>query len=95
MNRIKKKIINNTGNALCDVCHNPNLLVEHHIRGRNIPNPNHKSNLCYICSNCHFEIHKGKKIIEGWLTTTSGPELIWHFKNEESLTNDDAIVHLF
>ena len=83
--RIKKKI-NRTGKFYCPICNNQEILVEHHINGRDIPNPNHKSNLAYICSNCHLKVHKGLILIEGWFMTTNGRELFWHNKNEKCFT---------
>jgi len=90
---IKKKI-NRTGKMPCDICKEKNILVIHHIRGRKIPKYNHKSNICDLCSNCHNKIHNGLIIIEDWITTTSGRELIWHKSNEQSLTNRDATPYL-
>lgn len=89
-----KSKLNKLGTSECNVCKIPNLLVQHHIRGRKIKNPNHKSNLCNICSNCHYKIHCGEIIIEDWLYSTSGPVLLWHLKNEQSITGRDAIVYL-
>ena len=94
MSRKRKKAINRTGKLECPICKCQTILCEHHLRGRKIPNPNHPSNLAYICSNCHREIHEGIIIIEGWFTTTSGKELVWHYKNQESLTGCEIKTHI-
>ena len=73
-----RKIANRSGLQPCVICGNQEILVEHHIEGREIYNPNHISNLCYLCDNCHRKIHNGIINIEGWYTTTKGRELFWH-----------------
>lgn len=90
MRRKLRQKINSSGNAICDVCKKKNFLIEHHIRGRKIPKPNHSSNLCYICSNCHTDIHRGVIVLEGWIMTNFGNELFWHFGGEDSFSGDDA-----
>jgi len=62
----------------CDICEEKKILEEHHINGRKIPDANKKWNLCYICSDCHTEVHADLIVIEGWNQTSIGPELIWH-----------------
>ena len=78
----------------CDVCKKDNYLVEHHIEGRGIPNANHPSNLCMICQNCHYLVHLGEVIVERWVMTSGGMELMWHKKGEASFTGDKAIPHI-
>ena len=78
----------------CDICLNSEYLVQHHIRGREIYNANHPFNLCDIYSNCHYEIHLGRIIIEGWVMTTGGRTLLWRKQGEESVTGDDATPHI-
>ena len=92
--RKQRRKINRTGKLSCPICNNKEILVEHHIRGKEIPNYNHPSNICNICSNCHRHIHEGLVIIEGWMKTTNGTELFWHDKAESSFTGDDAIPYL-
>jgi hypothetical protein len=92
--RKHKKISNIGGCSECEICKEVNILVEHHIRGRKIDKPNHPSNLSYVCSNCHAKIHHGIIIVENRLLTTNGYVLIWHSKDEESITKDDAKPHL-
>lgn len=94
MNKKLQRIINKSGQAKCEICNEYNILVEHHIRGRKIPNPNNYSNLSNICSNCHTKVHHGIIIIENRIMTTEGPQLIWHHYNDQSFTGDDAKPHL-
>jgi hypothetical protein len=94
---MKKKIrkqINISGKAKCPICCRQEILVEHHIEGRKIPNANHPSNLANICDNCHRKIHLGKIIIEGWFQTTAGKELFWHEANEDSFTGRNAQTYI-
>ena len=88
----KKKNLSGIHN--CEICGRPEFLQTHHIRGRDIPNANSKSNLVDICSCCHTSIHMGKMVIEGYIMTDGGYKLAWHYKDEESLTGDDAIPHI-
>jgi len=86
--------MNKSSTQTCPICKRPERLVEHHIHGRGIPNPNHESNLANICSNCHERVHGGRIIIESWIMTTSGLELIWHKEDDESFTGNDAKPHI-
>jgi CRISPR/Cas system-associated protein Cas10 (large subunit of type III CRISPR-Cas system) len=85
-----KKEMNKTGKCPCAICKNPDILVIHHIEGREIHKANHPSNLCSICSSCHAKVHYGFIIIEKWVTTTGGKELFWHNKGEPSFTGEDS-----
>lgn len=82
------------GFSECEICKEVNILVEHHIRGKKIENPNHPTNLSHVCSNCHVKIHHGIIIVENRLFTTDGYILIWHLKDEESITDNDAKPYL-
>lgn len=82
--------MNRTGTHTCPICLLKNFLVEHHIEGRDIPNPNHSSNLAYICDNCHRKIHEGIIIIEKWAMTSDGQQLLWHSVDKPSLSGEDA-----
>lgn len=93
MRKIPKKI-KTQKKFTCEICKSDEFLEEHHILGRKIPNPNKKSNLCYICPNCHYKVHLGEIIIEGWLNTTNGYQLFWHNKNEINQTGFECIPHL-
>jgi hypothetical protein len=90
ISRKQKKKINRSGKFCCPICEEQKILQEHHIRGRNIPNENHPSNLAYICANCHVECHEDMIVIEGWFMTTSGRELFWHKKGDEGFTGEVA-----
>lgn len=79
-----------SGTKPCDICNQIEYLVEHHIEGREGKDANRKSNLAYICPNCHHKIHKGLIIIEQWTTTTGGRKLFWHNIGEESITGYDS-----
>ena len=88
------KKLSRTGKIPCDICKEQHLLHEHHIRGRKIPNPNHPSNLCYICANCHQKVHENHIIIEDWVQTTMGKELMWHEPQQESFTGKNAKTYI-
>lgn len=85
-----RKQMNSSGMEICPICKTKQILVEHHIEGRDIPDANHPSNLADICPNCHTKVHLGKVIIEGWIQTTDGKELFWHLANEESFSGKNA-----
>ena len=91
----KRRMINRSGKARCDICEKQSFLERHHISGRTIHNAEHLSNIANICPTCHTEVHYGKIIIEKWLQTTSGLELIWHLNDEESFTDMDSKPHQF
>ena len=93
MNRKIIKIKNRSGNFPCDICGENQFLEEHHIAGRKIPKHNHASNLCNICPNCHYKVHLGKIIIEQWVNSTSGMELLWH-TNDTLPDIKDSITHI-
>lgn len=94
MRRSQQRKINRSGKAICPICNQQKILVEHHIRGREIHNPNHPSNLANVCSNCHREVHEGLVILEGYMMTTVGMALFWHKKGEESFSGNDATPHI-
>lgn len=94
MKRSSRKKFSKTGNMPCEICENKMILEEHHIRGRKIPNHNHPSNLCYLCPNCHSQCHYGLIIIEDWVSSSNGKELLWHKKEEESFTGKEAKTYL-
>jgi hypothetical protein len=88
------KQLKSSGISRCEICKNPNILITHHINGREIPNANHSSNLANICANCHNEIHYGRIIVEKWVMSTGGPILFWHKKGETSITGEDSTPNL-
>ena len=85
-----RKVMNSSGKAYCDLCSVQYLLQEHHIAGRDIPNPHHTTNIANLCPSCHFKVHHGILIIEKWMLTTEGRKLIWHAKEEQSRSGEDA-----
>ena len=89
MKRNVKKHITRHYPQNCPICNNKELLVEHHIRGRKIDNPNHLSNLAYICPNCHQKIHYGIIVLEGYFQTTNGLELLWNYYKDPSITGEN------
>jgi len=89
-----RRKINRSGQYPCQICNKPLILVEHHINGRNIEKYNAWWNLTNICDNCHRLTHEGKIIIEKWVSTTAGRKLLWHYKNEESVTGQDSTPYL-
>lgn len=82
LTRKSLKYIKNSKTRPCDICEEKEILEEHHIKGRKIPDANKEWNLCYICSNCHTDTHKGLIIIDEWVQTTLGRQLIWHRKDQ-------------
>lgn len=89
----KKK--NRTGSEECQICNKPRVLVEHHIHGRKIDDFNASWNKCYICDNCHRDVHMGTVVIEDWVSTSDGLHLSWHYAGETGITGKDATVYLF
>lgn len=69
-------------------------LDKHHINGRNIPNWDSSWNVVYVSPNTHRKIHEGEIIIEGWFSSTEGRILLWHRKNESSITNRESSPHI-
>lgn len=65
-------------------------LIRHHINGRDAPNWDADWNVVYISPNTHQLIHEGRIIVEGWFMTTDGRELIWHWKDEKSITGRES-----
>jgi hypothetical protein len=90
-----RKFRNSSGSSACDLCGEAAILVVHHIDGKDIPMPNHPSNIASICPNCHLKVHSGVVIIEGKFLTSKGYELIWKSVNDEHVTDRLAAVHIF
>ena len=89
-----RRKINRSGKQPCEICGSISILVSHHISGRDIPDANKWWNLANLCPNCHMLIHSGEIIISEWASTTNGRELLWHHKNQKSLTGEDATPYL-
>jgi len=85
-----RKIINKSGKSKCPICETRQILVGHHINGREIPDAESLFNKAYICDNCHKKIHMGQIIIEGWFQTTLGKELFWHKLEEVNFTGTET-----
>jgi hypothetical protein len=81
-----RKELNTSGKEECQRCHEPEILIEHHINCRDFNDYDKPWNKCYICANCHNKVHFGRILIEGWFRTTNGLELIWRHIGEESKT---------
>lgn len=82
--------MNISGTYPCEICGNLDYLEQHHIRGRNIQNANHPSNLANICPSCHTKIHHGIIIIENRHFTTNGYVLVYHYYKNDTITGNDA-----
>ena len=78
MKKYLRKIISNTGFKPCEICEQPELLVEHHINGRKISDFDADWNKCYICPNCHNKVHRNLITVEGRFQTTDGYKLLHH-----------------
>ena len=82
-----QRTIARSNRGRCAVCNKQCLLVLHHIAGRKIPNWNKPWNEVWLCSDCHFELHSqfpNRIVIEEWISTTNGRELVWHRREEPS-----------
>ncbi len=95
MRRKNRRKLNYSGIAECEICGAAEILVQHHIRGREIQNADHYSNLANICSNCHTKVHHGIVVIENRHATTTGYILVWHYYKDKSITGNDASVFTF
>lgn len=83
-----------SGNQMCPIDKNyKGPLDKHHINGRKVKNWDGEWNVVYVSPNTHRLIHEGEIIIEGWFTTSDGRELIWHRKNEKSITGENSEPH--
>lgn len=71
----------------CDICGELSYLDKHHITSKSKNGTNEKYNIINVCPNCHRLIHAGDIIVEGKFMTTTGIVLLWHKKDEESITN--------
>ncbi len=95
MSKKNKHIAMNCGHGKCPIDNSYNgPLVRHHIRGRKIKDWDKDWNIVYVSPNTHQLIHEGQLIIEGWFMTSDGRELFWHWKNQESITGNDAKPHI-
>lgn len=79
---MKKNIrkYNRSGYGICPVCGYKGLLEEHHIKGRKVRGWNQKWNIVWICANCHDNTHNGNLLIEKWIQSSTGRELLFYYK---------------
>jgi len=92
------RMAHRSGTRECPICERTCALVEHHIHGRDVPRANEQSNIAWICSVCHDEVHTdipNRIIIEGWFRTTKGRELVWRRKGEPPIFLDGATPPIF
>lgn len=94
MTKKRTREANLSGCRKCDICNQSDFLVIHHIRGRKIRNFDDSFNRSNICQSCHYKVHLGEIVVEDWAKTSSGRELIWHLKGEDSITGNDAVPHM-
>ena len=90
MKKKTRKQLNISGKESCDICGEINYLETHHIHGRDIPNANDDFNLASVCPNCHFLLHLGSILVEGWFMSSSGKVLITRKKDSETITGKVA-----
>ena len=95
MTRRQQRQLNATGKHACEVCYEQHFLVQHHILGRDVQRANDHSNLANVCSNCHLKIHRGEIVVEKRTMTTSGYMLLWHKKEEESITGVNSLPYTY
>lgn len=89
-----RKVINRTGKFPCEICKEKQILCEHHINGRDIPNYSKEWNLCHICSNCHRLVHEGIIVIEGWIITSDGKKLFHHQKDQPAFSGSNSETYI-
>ena len=77
-----KRKMARSGLLLCPLCDKPRALVEHHIHGRAVPDWNKPCSKAYICAACHDDVHSGKVVVEGWVSTTQGKILAFRRAGE-------------
>jgi len=72
----------------CEICGKYfESLDEHHIVSKSKGGSNNKSNIAYICPNCHRLTHKGLIIIEGRFDSVpKGNILVWRKYTQPSVT---------
>jgi len=69
-----------SGTKSCDVSGETGRLVRHHISGRDIPGAEKPWNIAWVTPDVHDRIHCGDIVIEGWVMTTKGRQLMWHVR---------------
>lgn len=71
----------------CEICNTITYTDKHHIISKTNGGNNSKANIANLCPTCHRLTHKGIYIIEGRFLTSDGYKLIYHLKDEQSITN--------
>lgn len=76
----------------CNICGCKDNLDTHHIKEQHlfseyVYEKNKKDNLVVLCKKHHDEVHHGKLIIKGYLTTTEGKKLDYCYNEEIIKTN--------
>jgi hypothetical protein len=79
----------------CDICTVYTFCDKHHIISKSKGGSNKIYNQTIICPNCHRKVHLGEIIIEGKFLTTSGFKLLWHYEDEENISERKQAVHIF
>ena len=84
---------------LCGVCGNKAEDIHHIIPQENadvdgyigIHHKNEKHNLVSLCKDCHIKLHQGKILIEGYVNTSEGLELLKTVHNDDETPNEKEI----
>lgn len=79
---------------ICEICGQKGH-HRHHIQSKSKGGTNDKWNIACLCASHHMEVHEGNIILEGKFQTTTGYQLIYHIKGEESITCREPDVYLF
>ena len=80
----------------CEVCWNEEVTLDkHHIVSKSCSGTNEKHNIAHLCPNCHRLVHTGDIVLEGIFLTSEGYMLIWHNRNEASITGASPEVYNF
>jgi 5-methylcytosine-specific restriction endonuclease McrA len=81
---------------ICEICTTNIAKHKHHIQSKSLGGDNSKANLCFLCPNCHHEVHsKDGIVLEGKFLTTSGYTLVYHKKGEKSITGRTPECFIF
>jgi DNA mismatch repair protein MutS len=78
----------------CEVCGSSTSLEMHHIRSQKSGGPamHTPGNLVCLCGTCHDRHHSGALLIEGWLDTSAGRELLWKPGVIEKVDEEDPVT---
>ena len=78
----------------CEIC-NGRAFQKHHIISKCFGGNNKPENTCMLCANCHTLVHKDEIVLEGRFMTTEGYKLIFHKKEEASITGIEASNNVY